>query len=116
MFLALVPINLYEKTEIVGPSSIDAIDCITLGIPCPSDYGTVSVESFTLTDGKLYEQNGLTVKFHDVDGFDDNDYGVSSSSVLKASECDGECGAGFCVDQGGYLVSVKPISTSPRLL
>lgn len=53
------------------------------------------------------------VKFQDVDGFEENDYGVSSSSVLKASECEGGCSGGFCVDKNGYLVSVKAISTSP---
>src|SRR5437764_15326216 len=109
--LALVPINLYLETEIVGPTSIDAIDCITLGIPCDSNYGTVSVESFTLQDGKLYEQNGLIVKFHPIAGLEANDYGVNKSSVLKAKECDGGCGGEFCVDEGGYLVSTKPLST-----
>ena len=116
MILALVPINLYDKTEVVGPASIDAIDYITLGVPYPSDQGTVSVESFTLTEGKLYEQNGMIVRFDPVDGFDKNQYGVSTSSVLNAAQCDGGCGAGFCVDKNGYLVSVKPLSTVPFLL
>jgi hypothetical protein len=108
---ALVPINLISETEVVGPTTIDAVDCITLGIPCESDYGTVSVESFTLQDGKLYEQNGLIVKFQPVEGLEENEYGVDKSSVLKAKECDGGCDGGFCVDQNGYLVSTKPLST-----
>ena len=53
------------------------------------------------------------VRFHDVDGFEANDYGVETSSVLKATKCEGGCGGGFCVDEGGYLVSVKPISITP---
>lgn len=71
----------------------------------------MSVESFTLQDGKLYEQNGLMVKFHPVEGLEENDYGVDKSSVLKANECDGGCDGGFCVDEGGYLVSTKPLGT-----
>jgi hypothetical protein len=71
----------------------------------------VSVESFTLQDGKLYEQNGLIVKFHPIAGLEENDYGVNKSSVLKAKECHGSCDGEFCVDEGGYLVSTKPLST-----
>jgi hypothetical protein len=100
---------LYPDTEIVGPTSLNAIKFITLGIPSPSYYGDVTVESFVLENGWLFEQSGLSVHFTTVDVFDANEYGVSKSSILKAGEC-GECG-GFCVDQDGYLVSVTPVGT-----
>lgn len=101
---------MYPDTEIVGPTSLNAIKFITLGVPSPSDYGDVTVESFVLENGWLFEQSGLSVHFITVDGFDANEYGVSKSSILKAGECGGGCG-GFCVDQDGYLVSVTPLGT-----
>lgn len=110
--IAIVPVNLYPDTTVAGPSSLNAINFITLGIPSPSDYGDVTVESFTLENGWLYEQSGLSVQFTTIDGLDENDYGVSESSVLKAGECGGGCG-GFCVDQNGYLVSVVPLGIPP---
>jgi hypothetical protein len=111
LILALVPLNLYPETDIVGPTSLDAINFITLGIPSSSDYGDVSVESFVLKDGILYEQSGLSVRFVPEEGYYGNDYGVTETSVLKASECDGGCSGTFCVDENGYLVSTTPLST-----
>jgi hypothetical protein len=111
LIVALVPVNLYPETEIAGPTSLDAINFITLGIPSSSDYGDVTVESFVLKDGRLYEQSGLSVRFVPEGGFYGNDYGVTETNVLKASECDGGCSGSFCVDEDGYLVSTTPLST-----
>src|SRR5271167_3891486 len=72
LIIALVPINLYPDTEIVGPTSLNAINFITLGIPSPSDYGHVTVESFILENGWLFERSGLSVHFSSADGFDEN--------------------------------------------
>jgi hypothetical protein len=110
--VALVPVNLYPETEIAGPTSLDAINFITLGLPSSSDYGDVIVESFVLKDGKLYEQSGLSVRFVHEGGLYGNDYGVTETNVLKAFECDGGCSSSFCVDEDGYLVSTTPLSTS----
>jgi hypothetical protein len=109
--LALIPVNLYPETEIAGPASLDAIDFITLGIPACSDCGDVTVESFTLEDGLLYEQSGLSVRFVPEDGYYGNDNGVIETSVLKADGCEGDCYGTFCVDAEGYLVSVQPLRT-----
>jgi hypothetical protein len=115
---ALVPVNLYPETEVIGPTSLDAVSFITLGIPLSSDVGSVTVESFTLVEGWLTEQSGLTVAFLTEEGFPTNAYGVSTSNVLIAADCseEGECSpgtyGGFCVDQDGYLVSVGALSTS----
>src|SRR5208282_15907 len=46
LIVALVPINLHLDSDIVGPTSLNAINFITLGIPSASEYGDVSVESF----------------------------------------------------------------------
>jgi hypothetical protein len=109
--LALIPINLYPESEISGPTSLDAINFITLGVPLPSEFGDVCVETFSLTNGWLTEKSGLAVYFTKIDEFDGNSDGVCESSVLKAGECGGGCG-GFCVDEDGYLVSVAPLGTS----
>ena len=93
----------------MGPTSLDAINFLTLGIPLPSKFGTVSVESFTLTDGLLTEQSGLLVHFTDEGGFPENEFGTCKTSVLKA----GDRGGNFCVDQDGYLMSVDPVCTCP---
>ena len=106
---------MHLESDIVGPTSLNAIDFITLGIPSVSEYGDVTVESFTLENGWLFEISGLSVHFSTVEDFNENEFGVSESSVLKAGECDGGCG-GFCVDQEGYLVSVAPLGIfSPPL-
>jgi hypothetical protein len=109
--LALVPINLYPESEISGPTSLDAINFITLGVPLSSEFGDVYVETFSLTNGWLTEKSGLAVYFTKIDEFAGNYDGVCESSVLKAGECGGGCG-GFCVDADGYLVSVAPLGTS----
>ena len=102
---------MYPETDITGPTSLDAINFITLGIPTCSDCGDVTVESFTLKDGLLYEQSGLSVRFVPEDGYYGNDHGVTETSVLKANECEGDCHGTFCVDAEGYLVSVQPLRT-----
>src|ERR1700736_2911567 len=103
--IALVPINLYRETDIAGPTSLDAVDFITLGAPKPSVEGDVSVEAFTLLDGWLYEQSGLSVFFSKFEDFDNDE--ALETSVLRAGECGSECG-GFCMDTEGFLVSVVP--------
>jgi hypothetical protein len=115
LIIALVPINLHPDSDIVGPTCLNAISFITLGIPSTSEHGDVSVGSFTLDNGWLFENSGLSVHFFAVDGFKENKFGVTESSVLKAGGCDGECGK-FCVDQDGYLVSVAPLGTIPPTL
>jgi hypothetical protein len=100
----LVPINLSPETEITGPTSLNAINFITLGIPYPSDFGEVTVESFSLTNGSLSEQSGLSVFFKTIGGYDE----IPQTSVLQASGCTGGCSQ-FCVDEDGYLVSVTPL-------
>lgn len=97
----MVPINLSPDTDVAGPTSLDAVNFVTLGAPLPSKHGNVSVETFTLKDGWLSEQNDLSVYFT----HDDCD---TCASVLKAGECGEGCG-GFCVDQEGYLVSSAPL-------
>ena len=106
---------MYLDSDIVGPTSLNAIKFITLGIPSTSEYGDVTVESFTLENGWLFEKSGLSVHFSTVGRFNENEFGVSESSVLNAGECGGGCG-GFCVDQEGYLVSVAPLGTLPPML
>jgi hypothetical protein len=115
LIIALVPINLRPDSEIIGPTSLNAVNFITLGIPLPSEYGSVTVESFTLENGWLFEQSGLSVHFTTINGLDENEYGVTATNVLKAGECGGGCSAGFggfCVDKDGYIVSVAPLGTS----
>src|SRR5271154_1088486 len=102
-----MPINLSPQTEVIGPTSLDVINFLTLGIPLPSSYGPVTMESFTLTNGLLTEQSGLSIHFTAETGFNDNEYGVCKTSVLKAGDYSGE----FCVDEDGYLVSVDPVCT-----
>ena len=111
LILALVPINLYPDSDVVGPTSLNAINFITLGIPSTSEYGEVTVEAFTLENGWLFENSELSVHFTTAGGFEKNEFGVSESSVLKAGECNGGCGE-FCVDREGYLVSVTPLGIS----
>ena len=91
----------------MGPTSLDAIDFLTLGLPLPSSYGPVTIESFTLRNGLLLEQSGLAVHFTTESGFSEDDDGVCKASVLKA----GDYGGQFCVDKDGYLVSVDPVCT-----
>ena len=115
LIIALVPINLRPDSEIIGPTSLNAVNFITLGIPLPSEYGKVTVESFSLENGWLFEQSGLSVHFAAINGLDENEYGVTATSVLKAAECGGGCSGGaggFCVDKDGYLVSVVPLGTA----
>jgi len=99
---------LHPDSDVVGPTSLNAINFITLGIPSASEYGDATVESFTLENGWLFESSGLSVHFTTAGGFEKNEFGVSESSVLKAGECSRGCGE-FCVDQEGYLVSVTPL-------
>lgn len=106
---------MYPDSDIIGPTSLNAINFVTLGIPSMTEYGDVAVGSFTLDNGWLFENSGLSLQFSTVDGFNDNEFGVSESSVFKAGECDSGCG-GFCVDHDGYLVSVAPLSTFPPTL
>jgi hypothetical protein len=108
---ALVPVNLRRDTSVVGPPSLNAINLVTLGLPKPSKFGDVTVARFTLKDGWLVEQHGLNVNFEFVDGFPANEFDVTTSNVLRATACGGECG-GFCVDRDGFLVSVTPIRIS----
>jgi hypothetical protein len=106
---------LYPDTKIVGPVSLNVVDFITLGLPLLSELGDVTIESFTLENGWLYERSGRLVYFLTADELDESEYGVTQSGALKAGDHDGECGE-FCVDQEGYLVSVgsasTPLSTS----
>ena len=107
--LELVPVNLFPDTDIIGPTSLDAVNFITLGIAKPSDYGDVLLEKFTLYNGKLFETNGISVYFASVTDLDPNKYGVTDTSVMQAGDCEGGCGD-FCVDDEGYLISTKPLS------
>ena len=110
--LELVPVNLFPDTDIIGPTSLDAVNFITLGIAKPSDYGDVLLEKFTLYNGKLFETNGISVYFASVTDLDPNKYGVTETSVMQAGDCEGGCGD-FCVDDEGYLISTKPLSNMP---
>jgi hypothetical protein len=107
--LEIVPVNLYPDTEVTGPTSLDAVNAITLGVPQASEYGDVIQERFTLVDGALFEANGLLVSFSPVTDLDPNKFGVTESSVLQAGSED--VSGSFCIDDEGYLVSSAPIST-----
>src|ERR1700737_5130902 len=104
--IALVPINLYRETDIAGPTSLDAVDFITLGAPKPSVEGDVSVEAFTLLDGWLYEQSGLSVFFSKFEDFDN--YEALETRVLRAEEGGSEAG-GVCMDPGVFSFGFVPL-------
>jgi hypothetical protein len=107
----LVPVNLYPETDVVGPTSLNAVNFITLGLPTDSEFGPVTTETFSLNDGWLSEEGGLQVHFSEVEGLAGNEDGVTQSSVLKAGECFEE--SGFCIDGDGYLVSLTPVGNFP---
>ena len=110
----LVPVNLYPETDVVGPTSLNAINFITLGLPTASPFGAVTTETFSLNEGWLTEEGGLQVHFSEVDGLAGNEDGVTEGSVLKAGE-EGCFDEGvFCVDEDGYLVSVTPVGNHPK--
>ena len=103
-----MPVNLHLDDDVVGPTSLNAINFVTLGIPRSTEGGDVSIESFSLTDGCLSGQSGLQISFSPVSGLQTNSWGVTDSSVLKAGE--GPEPSTFALDQDGYLVSVTPLS------
>jgi hypothetical protein len=107
----LVPVNLYPETDVVGPTSLNAENFVTLGLPVDSEFGPVTTETFSLQDGWLSEEGGLQVYFGEVEGLAGNEDGVTQSSVLKAGECLEE--SSFCVDGDGYLVSATPVGNPP---
>ena len=115
LIIALVPVNVFPNTDVKGPTSLNALEFITLGLRVPSECGKVKVETFELTDGVLTEHDGLTVFFTEIDKFKKNKFGASKSSALVAGKCDKECTLKnqFCVDKEGYLVSVAPTRMLP---
>ena len=115
LIIALVPVNIFPDTDVKGPTSLNALEFITLGLPVPSECGKVTIETFVLEDGVLIERNGLKVFFTEIDGFPKNKFEATKSSALVAGKCDkGPCPTNqFCLDKEGYLVSIAPTRILP---